>query len=57
MYPSYLTKFHDAEMNVYVWFASKPLIEGNEYRLRATVKEHSEYKGIKQTVLTRGVVQ
>lgn len=57
MYPSYLTKFHDAEMNVYVWFASKPLDEGKEYRLRATVKEHSEYKGIKQTVLTRGVVQ
>lgn len=27
--------------------------EGNKYRVRGTVKEHSEYRGDKQTVLTR----
>ncbi len=39
-----------------VWFASGAtewMKEGETYRVKATVKEHGDYKGWKQTVLTR----
>lgn len=41
-----------------VWFASqgRVLDEGNEYFVAATVKDHTEYKGRKQTSLSRVTV-
>lgn len=60
---TWLYKFTDAEGNVLVWFASKPLERVNENgvyedvttvsRIRATVKDHTERDGVKQTVITR----
>lgn len=51
---SFLHKFVDAEGNRYTWFASKErLTEGKTYNLKATVKKHDEYKGVKTTQLTR----
>ena len=32
------------------------LVEGQTVTLKATVKKHDEYKGIRETVLTRGEV-
>lgn len=52
---TYIHKFEDERGNVFVWKASKP-IEANKGEivfLNGTVKEHSEYKGEKQTILTR----
>ncbi len=60
---TWLYKFIDTDGNVLVWFASKPferVNEDGEYedvtsvnRIRATVKEHSERGGVKQTIITR----
>ena len=40
-----------------VWFASSTpdnvLDDGIEYIVKGTIKKHEEYKGLKQTVLTR----
>lgn len=50
-----LHTFKDDEGNVYVWKTGK-FIEadyGTKFILQGTVKEHSEYKNIKQTVVTR----
>jgi hypothetical protein len=44
------------EENILSWFTSSNISDlevGKEYWLSATVKEHSEYKGEKQTILTR----
>jgi hypothetical protein len=52
---SVLTKFRDADGNVYVWFnsgASRPQT-GERYQVTGTVKKHNEFKDIKETVLTR----
>lgn len=62
----------DADGNCYVWKTQNPLgmwgededgyekwVEcevGGTVKLKATVKEHGEYKGVKQTVLTRAKV-
>lgn len=50
-----LYKFVDSAGNMAVWFASNgvELKVGQTYRVRATVKAHEEYQGVKQTVLTR----
>ena len=64
--------FRDEDGNCYVWKTANPLgmwgedvdgyekwVEaevGGKVTLKATVKEHGEYKGIKQTVLTRAKV-
>ena len=60
---TWLYKFTDTEGNVLVWFASKPLERVNENgvyedvtsvsRIKATVKDHTERDGVKQTVITR----
>lgn len=60
---TYLYKFTDTNGNVLVWFASKPFKHVNANgvyedvtnvnRIKATVKDHSERDGIKQTVITR----
>lgn len=51
----YLHKFMDPEGNHLTWFKSSypPLEEGRTYSGKATVKEHGEFKGIPQTVLSR----
>lgn len=44
----------DADGNVFVWTtASKSFPEGKIMTLRGTIKDHREYKGTKQTILTR----
>jgi len=48
----------DASGNVAKWkSSSQRLIPGKTYAIRATVHDHTEYKGVKQTVLTRGKVK
>lgn len=46
----------DAAGNQAVWFASKePNVEiGKTYKIKATIKEHGNFKGVPQTVITRG---
>lgn len=55
-----VTKIHlmrDDKGNVAKWFSSNVCLdEGETYVLKATVKDHDEYKGEKQTVLTRCAV-
>ena len=52
--PSNFHLFSDSEGNEYCWTtASKKLEEGENYKLRGTVKNLSRYKGIEQTILTR----
>lgn len=51
---TFLYRFTDNNGNVFVWYASSAV--ENEDRvatITGTVKEHSEYNGVKQTVLTR----
>lgn len=44
----------DEAGNIFKWFTSRNTLEvGKTYRVKATVKAHEEYKGIKQTSLTR----
>jgi hypothetical protein len=54
---TYITKLVDDKGNIYTWFASKELEQGQTYNLKATVKKHEEYRGVKQTVITRGKVE
>lgn len=60
----YIYIMKDANGNVLVWKTSTTLVfddgenmdcirKGDTMTIRGTVKEHSEYKGVKQTVLTR----
>ena len=52
--PSIMHIFEDENQNVYVWTTkAKNYPEGKVVTLRGTIKEHKEYKGTKQTVLTR----
>ena len=52
---SYLYKFADADGNTVTWKTSKwlDIEEGQTYKVAGTIKDHTEYKGDKQTVLTR----
>lgn len=50
---SYMYLMHDAAGNIFKWSTSCYYEEGDDVHFRATVKEHSEYKGVAQTVLTR----
>lgn len=44
----------DVDGNTYVWTtASRSWEEGSEHMVRGTIKDHKEYKGICQNVLTR----
>lgn len=50
----YIYKFADAEGNTIVWKTGCQDLEvGKSYKIKGRVKELSEYKGDKQTVLTR----
>lgn len=49
-----IIKMLDKQGNLYTWFTSSGYMEQDkEYTLKGTVKRHQEYKGIKETVLTR----
>ncbi len=50
---NYMYLMHDEVGNVYKWSTSCYYKEKDECHFKATVKDHAEYKGIKQTVLTR----
>ena len=51
--------FADQAGNALIWktSSSPQLDEGDKYRVRGTVKEHCEYRGERQTVLTRCKVE
>lgn len=48
-----ITIMTDENENVYVWKTGKFLEEDTTYKIRGTVKEHEDYNGIAQTILTR----
>ena len=50
-----IVTMNDAEGRTYVWFnnSRNHMDEGSKYRVTGGVKEHSEFNGTKQTVLTR----
>lgn len=51
---NHIYKFEDENGDIIVWNTCSWLEDDKtEYRFKATVKEHSEYKGEKQTVITR----
>jgi hypothetical protein len=51
---TFLTCFEDDAGRSLVWFASKcPGKVGEVFNLKATIKEHKDYNGTKQTVITR----
>lgn len=50
---SYMYLMHDEAGNVYRWSTGKYYTEGEDVTVRATIKDHTEYSGIQQTVLTR----
>lgn len=50
----FIYKFSDENSNTIVWKTSnKNLEEGKTYQIKGKIKEHNEYKGDKQTILTR----
>lgn len=53
-----LYTFQDKDGNTVVWFSTTDarIAPQQKVRLIATVKEHSEYRGVKQTVVTRAKV-
>lgn len=50
-----IVKFSDLTGNEFVWFASKrsELEPGSTWNMKATVKRHSRFRGIEQTVINR----
>lgn len=50
---TYITAFEDSEGRKFKWFGSYSLEIGSSYEGRWTIKGHDEFKGIKETVLTR----
>lgn len=51
---TYIYHMNDPNGNYFVWFASTAALEvGETYDVKATVKQHSEFNGVKQTVVTR----
>lgn len=50
---TFLYRFADADGNVFIWRASRPIEVNDGMKIKGTVKEHSDYNGIKQTVMTR----
>ena len=54
----YVNTFEDADHNVLVWkTGSQSFPEGETVTLKGTVKDHSEYRGTKQTILSRCKVE
>jgi len=55
---TYIYKFEDQSGNTLVWkTGSKELKENEKYKVKGTIKEHEEYRGEKQTQLTRCKVE
>jgi hypothetical protein len=55
---SHLHKLTDAAGNVFIWWTGrKACQEDTTYLVTGTVKDHQEYQGIKQTILTRCKVE
>lgn len=55
---TYLYKFLSTDGNVFTWFSSpRGLRKGDKVKLTGTVKKLSDYKGIKETQLTRCKVE
>lgn len=56
--PIDIIKMRDSAGNMLTWFASghHGLRKGDRAEVKGTVKKHDEYKGVKQTVLTRCIV-
>lgn len=56
----YLVSFGDADGNLFTWWTGENLSDnvepGKTFEVRGTVKKHEDYKGTKQTVLTRCVI-
>jgi hypothetical protein len=50
---TYIYKFTDMDNNIYTWKTSKVVNERGAETLTGTVKAHNEYRGAKQTELTR----
>lgn len=50
---TWLYKIVDESGNVFVWYASRPCTAEAGATIKATVKEHKERDGIKQTIVTR----
>jgi hypothetical protein len=54
---TYKFVFHDDDGNIITWTTTSvgkiPFIKGNKYSIKGTVKEHTEYKNVPQTVLSR----
>lgn len=46
--------YQDKDDNVFVWSTTKMQgIEGKTYSMKCTIKDHDEYKGVRQTKITR----
>lgn len=51
---TYLLKFEDAAGNAFVWFSSKDIGNvGEKFKFKGTIKNHQDYQGRKQTIITR----
>lgn len=51
---TYLYKWADESGNVFIWYASNPVEnEDRVVSVKGTIKDHSEYNGLKQNVMTR----
>ena len=52
---SYIHKFLDQNGNIFVWKSSNSVRadQGEVVKIKGTIKDHSEYAGAKQTILTR----
>ena len=50
---NHIYRFEDENGDIVVWNTSSWLEDKEEYCFRATIKEHSEYNGEKQTVISR----
>lgn len=50
-------KFTDNEGNIFIWITSCNVDTDKKMKLTGTVKEHSQFNGVNQTVLTRCKIQ
>ena len=50
---TYMYLMHDAEGNIYKWSTSCYYNEGEDIHVRGTIKDHTDFRGVAQTVLTR----
>ena len=51
---TYVYKWSDENGNIFIWYASNGVSDPETViEVTGTIKEHSEYRGVKQTVMTR----